>query len=735
MRRLHVSDSESSGADDLPGVNEGEARGGCAELDTNECSEGAPITNPRHQRGHAQQYVERRGQKNVSSEDEHETLAARARRMKSGGRKLFTLPESPVISLVQKAKNSTLPDGNESGYKIVEALQTRSLGPGGSSQGKRRSVFDSDEFVPKLSAIEAGAGERTSPIRTGVPAAVSDGNLKVNTQANAKQLLPPRISRVAAKCNVASDLPHETDSANPRTNNIEPSSKRNCSFGGKRGEQVEVLDRDSESRENEPGVINLSSASEGEDSGECDEEGEESLEEDVENEKVKSPRIVTRSLSQRARRSKSDREPSPAFDSGDITDSSSGLPDDGSVQEVLSQGSVDTPSTPKNEAQTPERRRRVKSSFLNSGRKRISITPESSPSPPSSKKRSRLSKLATRDSEEEENADLVTQPLETQATGRTPDFEQDARMRARRKGNWYHERDITNFSSSSSFGLRGTPASERRRPSRILARRRQGGLRVRSSPPIRKLDLESDSSDLKEDRRVNTEVVFLERNPEAMSLKENGADRLETDQGGASLGVKNVVIDLIGDIEVDPADNAPRDSADREDEIRNSSSAENSGKSEVEDIITVDDDDKPPPFNLIILCKPGESVKEMLERVGEEAIMEKVTEAQNEGREVLGGEELGMTQSFNQGVFGRFSRTVVADQIGQKRKVKNVTEQALRGEYQFNYRGKGAEKRGKRGGGNWYRGKGRRKTTGGGSAQGSSQGTTGRLANVRKRRS
>lgn len=131
-----------------------------------------------------------------------------------------------------------------------------------------------------------------------------------------------------------------------------------------------------------------------------------------------------------------------------------------------------------------------------------------------------------------------------------------------------------------------------------------------------------------------------------------------------------------------------------------------SASMEVEDV-------GPPPFRLEIMCENGESIMEMIQRVGENVVLDKIMEAQSTGRSVIGAEELGISSAppkTSPGV--RKFKEVVQPAGRSTRKNAYDPEKAMNGEYTFNYRGKN-EEGGKRGKSNWrgrgrYRGRGRR---------------------------
>lgn len=353
------------------------------------------------------------------------------------------------------------------------------------------------------------------------------------------------------------------------------------------------------------------------------------------------------------------------------------------------------------------RSRRLSSSKRRRTLRKISITPPSTPSPPSTKKRRRFSRLkGSFSTEEDEPVDNMprVQNIESQ--------HEVARQAA--KGNigkspeWFYERNIADFSSSEGEGS----------PLRFPKRKRVSSARVKPRAPGKRYV--KGSSDKSTSVRRDLLGMFSDDEagtvpPEDLDLqhprKVSTLDRSSRRQNRKKIKkitttslCQDEVVDLIEDeedaiisAETENHSLAPRDV----DSIECS-------RQESDEIIDLADD-KPPPFNLVALCEPGESIRQMKERLGEEALMDDVIKAQKDGREILGGEEIGLTAGFNREVFSRFSETVVADQLTRKRKAKSVTEKALRGEYKFNYRGRNDDASGtKRGPGRAsWRGRGR----------------------------
>lgn len=95
-------------------------------------------------------------------------------------------------------------------------------------------------------------------------------------------------------------------------------------------------------------------------------------------------------------------------------------------------------------------------------------------------------------------------------------------------------------------------------------------------------------------------------------------------------------------------------------------------------------DGGPAPFVVKSLCQPDETVEQMLVRVGEDAMLELVSTAQQQGRRIVGAQLLGLPEEPDKpNGFDMFSRTIIASQLDSDKKAKEQTERALRGEVQF----------------------------------------------------
>lgn len=290
-------------------------------------------------------------------------------------------------------------------------------------------------------------------------------------------------------------------------------------------------------------------------------------------------------------------------------------------------------------------------------------------SPPSTKKRRRLRRLETICDEE----DGVRKALQFCAaeSGHSPKpvnaVEVSADVKRDQAAEWYNERDIDEFSSSSKeiagVSEKLDDEQKNRSHSRPLTEK---------VAPVRRDILNNFSDDLDESNNdvLNSASVTPPPRANVAAAGPSGALPIDDDGNGEEAQV----------VEVDNCN------VEREIQLVASSS----DMDEVVDLVI--DDDTPPPFNLIVLCEGGESIEQMVQRLGEEAVMERVIEAQENGREILGGESLGITnRPSSKNTFDKFRNTVVADQIGREKSIKSVTEEALRGEYKFNYRGRARE--------------------------------------------
>lgn len=103
-------------------------------------------------------------------------------------------------------------------------------------------------------------------------------------------------------------------------------------------------------------------------------------------------------------------------------------------------------------------------------------------------------------------------------------------------------------------------------------------------------------------------------------------------------------------------------------------------------------DEGPPPFRLEMLCEQGESIMDMIQRLGEDEVLDKIEDAQNDGRTVIGAEELGISSQppKTSAEVNRLRDAVQA--TGKKKRANSYDpEKAMNGEYTFNYRGKKSE--------------------------------------------
>ncbi|CAN8072979.1 unnamed protein product [Agarophyton chilense] len=305
------------------------------------------------------------------------------------------------------------------------------------------------------------------------------------------------------------------------------------------------------------------------------------------------------------------------------------------------------------------------------------ITPPSTPSPPSTKKRSLRSKLITVSSDEEDEfcidrSKLLDGPENTEMFAEPNKVAGDSE--------WYHERKIDTFSSSGDDAVEPIDNPS---PGKIIAI--SSKKRVSASKP-------GSRSNFLAELCPNSKDPVLEASVEYVDSGDLGKVIASKDTSDHEImntsRVNHEVIDLVDDDDDDFEEITPTN-------IKNNcvfSLNNGLNVSDIENLRDVPecniDDSKPPPFNLYILCNEGESITDMKDRLGEDALMDRVMQARNDGREIIGGDQLGLTTTFNKDVFSRFSKTVVGDRVTRKRKTASVTEKALRGEYRFNYRGK-----------------------------------------------
>lgn len=353
----------------------------------------------------------------------------------------------------------------------------------------------------------------------------------------------------------------------------------------------------------------------------------------------------------------------------------------------------------------------------------LDVTPSASPSPPSTRKKGRFAKLQTRVSSNDSFAGAPVLPMKftqlEKGKEATTDATENVLMDGGKPNEWFFERDIGEFSSSSSGPLdsKRTPVgSHSKRCSRTTS---QGTLQLSQRPKPKAVercivaefsDNDCDSKDVVEVESINNSPTQSPRNtnPDAEEIVPGVGfiHNVDDDETGARIG--NGVGEVLDLIDVDDDDD--------DFEIPSTSIVRSCREAErIEDSMEIEEvdvrDPGPPPFNLHALCEGGEGVIDMMERVGEARVLEMISDAQKDGRRIIGGDELGLDQTFNTNVFDKYSRTVVASDIAKDRAGKSdLTERALRGEYQFSYRGRksvpttdGSRGRGRGGG----RGKGR----------------------------
>lgn len=365
-----------------------------------------------------------------------------------------------------------------------------------------------------------------------------------------------------------------------------------------------------------------------------------------------------------------------------------------------------------------------------SKKKKIMLSPEATPSPPSTKKRLLRGKLAVLSDEEPvpESIPINVErdPLVKDTTQGVPEPNKTPAS-ANKSTEWFQERDIDTFSSSSADFQAPSSSGSAKQDMDVPVMAKQITRRSPKAPPVRRDILKSFTDD--DDNFEDDEVPFVASggNTPTQSPKQTArlprpivhmSERFQDLNEIPQAPVDDVV--CIDEDEILPAPSGDCFSPGY-DAIRNSSSPLDVDSDQLPlKAPSLSQDNTPPPFNLLVLCNTGESVREMKERLGEEEVIARVTEAQKEGRDIIGGDELGLTKSFNRSVFNRFSKVVVGDQLGREQRARVVTEQALRGEYKFNYRGRDQPK---------FQRKRKRKGTTAKPFRGN-----GRLSNLRKRR-
>lgn len=93
------------------------------------------------------------------------------------------------------------------------------------------------------------------------------------------------------------------------------------------------------------------------------------------------------------------------------------------------------------------------------------------------------------------------------------------------------------------------------------------------------------------------------------------------------------------------------------------------------------------PFYLRQLCERGETIEEMGKRVCANILLERICTALDEGRDILGLEEIGI-RLFDKSVFDAFRKSVCLDNMFSTHKSVPVTDQFICGEYRFDYNGR-----------------------------------------------
>lgn len=391
---------------------------------------------------------------------------------------------------------------------------------------------------------------------------------------------------------------------------------------------------------------------------------------------------INRSLSTGAPRrgmpnppSESDEEPDKVVNVSDDSESEKSSLEKGSDRD---DADVE-PRTPptENVMMTRSARRRMRAG-------KLSFTPPSTPSPPSTKKRRRLARLQLNSSDSEDEVHTVGKPCSHAVQkGGSKSGNSDVKSGRKnrpgsdvvqtnaddKKGEWFFERDIANFSSSDE----GQPIVKRKRGTPAV--------RVSPSEPVddiievtkegseSKGDLLKDFSDEVKDA---VEVVAVDDSPEKSAIQPRNLTPKARKKTTVSDDVE--ILDLM----------------DEDDDFEEPLSSRRVGlnRPNNEDSVEVtDDDDKPPPFNLHAMCNENECMQDMIERIGEAQILEQVSNAQKAGREIIGGEELGLSNTFSKDVFSRYSKTVVAAQINKDRTAGSVAEESLRGDYNIDYGG------------------------------------------------
>ncbi len=276
---------------------------------------------------------------------------------------------------------------------------------------------------------------------------------------------------------------------------------------------------------------------------------------------------------------------------------------------------------------------------------------------------------------------------------------------------WYQERSIDDFSDSDSDGKKRVVRKAKHVPSPVpevteRSVRRRIILSVNDSPQVAQKEKASKAGKpafktppRANNRRMANVENSIEKFRQNLVIIDSDSDDLQ-ERPKAGNKEKIEYVPSSGEEEID---------------LTGPNSAENDfcGRNDAEV------NEGPPPFRLEILCEQGESVMQMMQRLGEDFVMEKIVEAQNDGRAIIGAEELGISsEPPPTGSSSAVKRLRDAVSATNKKKRANSydPEKAFSGDYTFGYRGKGKEYPGR------GKGKGKRKNSWRGRGRGRGRG-------------
>lgn len=265
---------------------------------------------------------------------------------------------------------------------------------------------------------------------------------------------------------------------------------------------------------------------------------------------------------------------------------------------------------------------------------------------------------------------------------------------------WFQERRIEDFSESSSIldGMQPTPGATARGSK---TKKMSSSGHIPRILPIRReifcnLDEEVGHSEARRGRKI------FPQPPTVRSPQKPCYDFAPLTQRGVESSDSEIIdcVDLAdGSANCDAGDKIVSiEEVDGTDGISPTFTENLSGSVDLyEEKFYADGHFTPPPFHLAVLCEEGESVIDMMARLGEDKVMDRVIAEQEAGREIIGGSPLGIDDRASQKNTDDQNRLVQRMALGSKpRSASNaISARALNGDYSFTFRGKnkGSSKR------------------------------------------